>query len=221
MRTHLLAAVTAVFALGLAAPASADRAEVMPNPYRAPRDRAVDLRAENAALRAELARYQTLVAERLDRIDEAARSGRDRRIAFRVLRLTNELRRQLAGAGYDDGSGWGGGPGPGWNQPPPPPPQPAPQAGMPAAEYQQLVAAIGSAHFPADKLAVLDSATPYYLFTTDQVAGLMQAFPFDDARLEVAVRLVPRLVDPQRLYVVYNALQFSSSRDALRQRLGR
>ena len=42
---------------------------------------------------------------------------------------------------------------------------------------------------------------------------------FDDARIEIAVLLAPRVVDGNRFYLTLDALQFSSSKDTLRQRV--
>jgi hypothetical protein len=48
----------------------------------------------------------------------------------------------------------------------------------------------------------------------------MKLVSFDDTRIEIAVVLAPRILDRDRMFDLYGALSFSSSRDSLRQRLG-
>ncbi|MBK9031516.1 MAG: DUF4476 domain-containing protein [Myxococcales bacterium] len=196
------------------------------------------LRNENAALRAELAQYRTAVADGLTRLDAIARTSRDRRTTVRLRRTIDDLRGQLAspGRGWDDG-GWTQPPPPdGWTQPQPQPPpggwpQPPPRGGdgpwandpsygaMPAGDFQRLQDQLAAARFPSDQLALIGVAAPRNRFTVDQVIALMQVLAFDDARIEVAVLLAPRVIDGQRWHLVFDALQFSSSRDTLRQRV--
>jgi hypothetical protein len=48
----------------------------------------------------------------------------------------------------------------------------------------------------------------------------MKLASFDDTRVDIAVALAPRVLDGDKWFEVYGALSFSSSRDALRERLG-
>ncbi len=221
MRTHLVVStLAAALALGLTAPIVADHADARPVQWTPPPDRGGDLRAENAALRAELARYRGSFDRGLDRIEEAARSVRDRRVAIRLRRAIDDLRLELGGGWRDDR----------YDRPGPDRPgrpgrddrydRPGQVVGMPDADYQRLLAAVAAASFPAEQLNAVGAAAPYYAFTSDQVVGLMRAVSFDDHRLEIATLLFPRVVDPGRFYVAYEALDFPSSKDALRKRLG-
>ena len=55
--------------------------------------------------------------------------------------------------------------------------------------------------------------------TVDQVIAIMKTAGFDSTRIEIAVLLYPRVVDQHRWFTVDDALDFSSSRATLRQRL--
>jgi len=192
------------------------------------------LRRENAALRAELAETHLALDRGLDRLESITRTVRDRRTAARLHHALSDLRANL-GEGRGDPSDEGDG---GWSQHPDdwsprpdrpdgpstnpgwPQPQPAPAyAPMNPTEFQRLQAAVAASPFGSDQLNVIGTAATRNRFSVDQIVALMSALGFDDARVEVAVLLAPRVVDPQRWHLVFGALQFSSSRDALRQRV--
>ncbi|MBP8808085.1 MAG: DUF4476 domain-containing protein [Kofleriaceae bacterium] len=225
MRTQLVVStLAAALALGLTAPIVADHADARPVQWTPPPDRGGDLRAENAALRAELARYRATFDRGLDRIEDATRNVRDRRAATRLRRAIDDLRVELGNGWRDDRYDRPGPDRPGRPDRPVGPGRddhrPGQVVGMPDADYQRLLAAVGAANFPAEQLDVINAAAPYYAFTSDQVIGLMRAVSFDDNRLAIATTLFPRVVDPGRFYLAYEALDFPSSKDALRKRLG-
>lgn len=193
------------------------------------------LRRENAALRAELAETHRELDRGLDRLESIARTVRDRRTAARLHHALSDLRLNLGDGRGDpsdlDDDGWSQRPdeggwsprpdrpdtGPGWPQPQP---QPAPQyAPMNPTEFQRLQAAVAASPFGSDQLNVISAAAARNRFSVDQLVALMTSLGFDDARVEIAVLIAPRIVDPQRWHLVYGALQFSGSRDALRQRV--
>lgn len=103
------------------------------------------------------------------------------------------------------GPGWAPGP---WG----------PSAGCPEGDLSSLERAVSDAPFEADRLGVVRSAAAGCWFTTAQVIRLVRAVSFADARVEVAATLYPRVVDPERWYLVYDDIPFSSSREALRRR---
>lgn len=228
-----LPALAAAAALLATAPLTHDRAEARPAVWAPPPDQGNQpierLRAENRALRTQLAQLETSVADGLDRLDSIARSSRDRRTAMRMQRAIADLRYSL---GDDDRDGWGrpdgdwqGRPDGGWQQPPPPPngnPGPLPPVitgAMSTSDFQRLQQQITAATFPADQMNVIGAAASRNRFTVDQVIALMRMMAFDDNRVEIAVLLAPRVVDGQRFYLTLDALQFPSSKDTLRQRV--
>jgi hypothetical protein len=85
-------------------------------------------------------------------------------------------------------------------------------------EISSLVRAVSEAPFESDRLAVVQSAATGRWFTTAQVIRLVEAVSFADTGVEVAATLYPRVVDPERWYLVYAEIPFSSSREALRRR---
>lgn len=218
-----LPALAAAAALIATAPLTHDSAQarpVMAPPPSGANPQFERLRAENVRLRAELGQLRSVVDDGLDRIDGLARASRDRRLSFRIHRAIEDLRAQAGGGddGWDQAGGWDQ-PG-GWDQGGPWQPQPQPGYGaMSATDFARLQAQITAATFPADQMNVIGAAVSRNRFTVDQVVALMRMMAFDDARIEIAVLLAPRVVDGNRFYLTLDALQFSSSKDTLRQRV--
>ena len=119
-------------------------------------------------------------------------------------------------------------------QPPPmphhvaPPPPPAPHMPPPPPahhdhamhpdDFNRLVSSIEHQVFSSDKKLVVDSAIAGNKFTCDQVRIIMQRFTFDNDRVDVAAKLYHHVVDRQNWYIVYDALEFQSSRQSLEHR---
>lgn len=234
-----LPSIAAALALAFTAPMIADVA--VARPVRPDWQHGSDrLRAENEELRAELGLYQAAYSELsggLDRIDAANRRNRDRRAALMIDRAARNARERAAQyvqpwsyeqqqPDWRDRDDWRTMP-----SPPMLPPgsvrdrrtQPGPQIQvmeMDARAFAALTTEMGRAHFADDKLALVKTAAATNYFTVAQVVQLMKLASFDDTRVEIAVALSPRVLDGDKWFEVYGALSFSSSRDALRQRLG-
>lgn len=84
-------------------------------------------------------------------------------------------------------------------------------------ELLSIIAAIDNQPFGDHKMAVMSSAIAGRPFTASQAGRLMDAFTFDDDKVEAAVMLYPLVVDLQNWYTVYGHLTFSSSMDDLRR----
>lgn len=234
-------AVAAALALAATAPLVADLAVARPArpDYQHPGDR---LRAENEQLRLELGYYQSAYAELssgLDRVEGVNRRNRDPRTRMQIDRAVRHARDHAAQYvqpwSYDQQD-------PDWRDrhdwrtmPSPPMHDPRirdrrPDRGdrglqiqvMPIDDraFASLTAEVSRANFADDKLAIVQTAAGTNYFTVAQVVQLMKLASFDDTRVEIAATLAPRVLDGDKWFEVYGALSFSSSRDALRQRLG-
>ena len=91
---------------------------------------------------------------------------------------------------------------------------------MSQQDFATFLSRVAGASFDSNRLDLVHTAAQANVFTTDQVVALMKTSAFDDSRIDIAVSLRPRVVDPDRYALVFDALQFQSSRDTLRQRLG-
>lgn len=98
------------------------------------------------------------------------------------------------------------------------PPKPQP---MSAAAFNALVSAIDNESFESNKLGVVASAAQGNHFLTSQIATVMDLFSFSDGKVQSAVTMWQRVLDPQNSFVLYDKLTFSSDKDKLRQRIGR
>jgi len=215
LRSHLaiaaIAAVAASAGAGLiAGTAGAD--------HESFRDSYARLRTENAQLRSDLSHYQAAHDELLsglDRVERAAFRSRDRRVRDSIDRIVDETRERVERHLN-------------WRQPDHPdyPDRPSypdtPQARPPIdpAAFDGLLQSVRRGGFADAQLEIVRAAAPVNYFTVDQVVSLMKAIPFDDTRIEVAVLLYPRIVDPDRWFKVFDAFAFSQSGQTLRQRLG-
>lgn len=214
-----LPTIAAALALAFTAPMIADVAVARPArpEWQNGSDR---LRAENQELRAELALFRSAhdeLSAGLDRIENANRRNRDRRSQLMIDRALRNARERAAQHVQP-------------YEPPPPgsvrdrrtdpsPPQ-IQVMEMDARAFSSLITQLGRAGFSDDKLAVIKTAAATNYFKVAQVIELMKTVGFDETRVEIAVALAPRVLDGDKWFEVYGALSFSSSRDALRQRLG-
>ncbi|HMV68204.1 MAG TPA: DUF4476 domain-containing protein [Myxococcota bacterium] len=85
-------------------------------------------------------------------------------------------------------------------------------------ELMGILAAVQNEAFSSGKLAVLASAAAGRPFTASQAGRLMDAFTFDDDKVEAGALLYPLVVDPQNWYTAYAHLTFDSSKADLRAR---
>lgn len=102
---------------------------------------------------------------------------------------------------------------------PPPPPEIGPQP-MNSAQFSSLTGAINSEAFGDGKLRTLQSASSGSFFTSQQAKSLVSLYTFGDDKIEAAVMLYPRVLDPENFYIVYGAFNFESEKEEVRQRLG-
>lgn len=98
--------------------------------------------------------------------------------------------------------------------PPAPPVIQGPQAMSPAA-FQSLKNSINNQWFSSGQMNVFNQAAASNYFTSQQVYELVELFDFDSDQLQVAKKAYTRTVDPQNYFLVSNALEFSSSVNAL------
>ncbi len=103
--------------------------------------------------------------------------------------------------------------------PPPPPLQPAPVT-MPPAAFATLRGAIQTESFSDGKLRVLRSALDAHRLNVQQAAQLLPLFDFSSDRVEAAVAIYPRLVDPENFFQLYGGFDFESDKEAVRKQLG-
>lgn len=223
-------AIAAALAIAVSAPVAADHASA--RPVRPDWDRGdARLRAEIEQLRAELGYYQqayTELSAGLERVHRINHRNRDRRTMHQIDHAVRDAQDRAAQYvqpwSYDQQE-------PDWRNhddwrhirdhrtQPQPPSMPAPYA-MADRDFRALTAQIGRAPFADDKLGLVKTAAQTNYFTVAQVVAMMQLASFDDTRVEIAVACAPRVIDGDRWFEVYGALSFSSSRDALRDRVG-
>ncbi len=225
MLRHRLATVfVAAFAAAAGAgavslTASARPAQVAPGDYQS-------LRQENAQLRSDLSYYQAAYSaldQGLTDVERVTRTIRDRRTVKYLTRVVRDARAQAAQyVGRDDQRG------PGWDPRDPrdtrdtrdTPDTRETARILSAGEFNDLLARVNATGFDDSKLALIQSAAQYSVFSVAQVVDLMKSSNFDDTRIAIAATLRPRTVDLPRWYLVYDALQFESSKSTLRARVG-
>ena len=103
--------------------------------------------------------------------------------------------------------------------PPPPPVQPAPVE-MPPAAFASLRGAIATESFSDGKLAVLNTALADHMLSVQQASQLLPLYDFSSDRVEAAVAIHPRLVDPEGFFQLYAAFDFESDKEEVREKLG-
>jgi hypothetical protein len=91
---------------------------------------------------------------------------------------------------------------------------------MTLAPMDGLKAAISSESFGDGKVAILSASAAGNWFTIDQVVELLPLFAFSDDRVEAAVVLYPKVLDPENWFRVYGAFDFDNDKDEVRSRLG-
>ncbi|NOY25132.1 MAG: DUF4476 domain-containing protein [Oligoflexia bacterium] len=97
----------------------------------------------------------------------------------------------------------------------------APAQAYSAADFRAVQAAVQAEDFSTGKLALLRSAAADRWFSVDQVRQLVQGLSFGSDKVEAAAILYPHVVDLQNWYLVYDAFDFDSDKQALRDRVGR
>ena len=182
---------TAIAALGLAALFAARPADS--RPIR-PGDDVARLQAENASLQRQLDRDE----DALGQIARANRRSKDRMTRRAIDRILDGLLDDRGEGDHDRDAA-----------------QP-----MSDDDFQHLLGRVAAAGFESGRVDLVKTAAQGSRFTSAQVVALMQQSGFDDTRIEIAATLYPRVVDPAGWSAVYAALDFDTSRDTLRQRVG-
>ncbi len=91
---------------------------------------------------------------------------------------------------------------------------PAPQIRpMSSRDFSDLEREVQEESFSSDKLKLLRNASEYHRFTSDQLGRLLKLFSHDSDRLKCAQIIVPRIVDPENLYLQAGQFSFSSTKN--------
>lgn len=178
---------------------------------RPARDATAELRAENRQLREDLRAYQAAYRELqdgLDKLDRAAAKLRDKRDRRQIAKLVDRTRERasrhvISLPNQDDLDD-----------------RHDHERAMSDRDFGILLSRLGDESFADDQVGLVRTVSADAWFTVDQVVRLMKAVNFEDTKIEIAVLLYARTVDPNNWYLVYDALTFSSSKASLRQRLG-
>ena len=199
MRASRLASFVLAAAAAVAGGAvTAQPADARPIPVRMDPDAIARLQADNDRLRAERDALRDALAE-IDRINH---HSRDREARRRIDHVIDSLRDRDHDGDRDRDR------------------DRADARPLAPPDFDELRGHVADARFEQDRVELVRTASAHALFTVDQVVALMQTSSFDDTRVDIATLLRPRVVDPARWYLVEAALQFESSRDTLRQRVG-
>jgi hypothetical protein len=205
-----IAAATTVAASGLAPSGSAVAKRVEHSD--------TSLRAENKKLREELRNYRAAVDELDDglaKVEKAARRLKDRRARQQLINIADDAQERAAEFldddryDYDDDvdyrdhrDKYG-------------------TYAMSDADFRTFLKKVDDASFADDQLSLIKSAAGTNAFTVDQVVQLVKTCTFEDTKIEVAVMLHARLVDPDRAYLIESAFDFSSSKKTYRERIAK
>lgn len=95
----------------------------------------------------------------------------------------------------------------------PPPAAPPPAMGMPAADFDALLAAIDEASFSEEKIGVLETALTNQMFTCEQIGRLVDAYDFSDGKVKALELTRGRIVDPQNKFKILSHYTFSSDKE--------
>lgn len=100
------------------------------------------------------------------------------------------------------------------------PRKPARPAAISADSFKRLAAVIEAADFDSGKLGVVRQAAASNYFSSNQVGFVLGLLDFDDGRVEVAVAMWSRIVDPENSFVIFDKFDFEGGREKLRKRVG-
>ena len=99
--------------------------------------------------------------------------------------------------------------------------RPARPEPMAPAAFEALVKAIKSESFDSNKLRVVRDASQGNNFVISQITVVMDLFSFSSGKIDAAVAMWPRALDPQNSFMLYEKLTFSSDKEKLRRRIGK
>lgn len=81
------------------------------------------------------------------------------------------------------------------------------------ADLDRMLVEIKRNSMDNGKLKALEAPAQHYYFLSDQMGRIMSVFSFDDNKLKCAKMLIPKVLDPERLYLQANVFTFSSNRN--------
>ena len=88
-----------------------------------------------------------------------------------------------------------------------------------AEDFGAILQAIKKRWPDRERLALIREMGTGGRFTSAQVRVLLETFDFDDARVEAAVELYPKVVDRESFFQALDAFKFPIKRDEVRARL--
>ena len=92
-------------------------------------------------------------------------------------------------------------------------------APMAPTAFAELVEEVKDASFSTDKIARIRSACEFHQFTSSQVVQIVNVMSFGKDKVEAAVLMHSRVVDPDSFYKVFKHLDFKGDRQDLRRRI--
>jgi len=81
--------------------------------------------------------------------------------------------------------------------------------------FRELMNAVSSEAFDKNKRQVISTSSEFNFFMTDQVASLAGLFSFDEGKVEVIKILYPKILDPEKNYLLYKCVTFPRSKQDL------
>lgn len=99
-------------------------------------------------------------------------------------------------------------------------PIPAVPAAIDSESFSSLIQSLHSATFDKNKISVLASTVNRIYFTSNQAAQIIRKMDFSAGQADAAVMLYPRVLDKQNWHVIYNSVDFESTKETIRQRVG-
>ena len=108
----------------------------------------------------------------------------------------------------------------GWEEEPIEPAAPSGPVAMSSLDFNDYLSAIRSKTFEDSKLSTAKAPLSGNYLTAKQIKQVMQAFTFEDTRLEFAIFAHKRCVDPGNYYQVYDAFEFELTIDDLQEAIG-
>ena len=90
---------------------------------------------------------------------------------------------------------------------------------MSESDLRVLLKQLAAAYASEQPTIAADAARNAY-FSVDQVIRMLKAVDFDSTRVEIAATAYGHVLDPESWLRVYDAIEYTSNRQALRERLG-
>jgi hypothetical protein len=88
---------------------------------------------------------------------------------------------------------------------------------MPENDFRLFLLTIDNQKFESDKITVIREAAVTNYFMIGQLIQLLEKLSFDDDRIKVIELVYPAILDRENSHLLYNFLNFSSSKEKLNQ----